>query len=90
VQQRSHEGLRIKLPFGALDGDCDRVRDVGFATVAELPQVCLVRVTVRAPNLLDVACTEIVETFGQRSKAGRSRIGGSQRPAFLLSGCNRQ
>jgi hypothetical protein len=90
VQQRSHEGLCIEFPFGALDRDGDRVGDVGLAAVAKLSQVSLVRVTVGSPNLFDVACTEIVETFGQRSKAGRGRVGCSQRPAFLFSGCDRQ
>jgi hypothetical protein len=42
VQQRRHQGFGVELPAGADLGDRDRVRDVGLAAGAELPEVGIV------------------------------------------------
>jgi hypothetical protein len=73
--KRSHQGLGIELPGGALRGDGDGVGDVRLATVAQLPQVGLVSEAVRLAHLLDAGVVQVVQAVGQRSKAGRSRIG---------------
>jgi hypothetical protein len=72
VHQRGHDRLRIELPFGAEAGDRDRVRDVGFAARAELPQVGLVGEPIGVANAPDVGGVEVVELRGQ----GRERGGG--------------
>ena len=60
VQQGGHQRLRIELPFGALLGHSDRVRDVGLAAVAKLAEVRLVSVAVRAPDLVYVGCAQVL------------------------------
>jgi hypothetical protein len=79
MQQRRHQGLRIELPFGALLGDGNRVRDVGQAAVADLSQVCFIGKTVGLANTFNVCRAEVIEFGGERGKTRCSRIGRSRR-----------
>jgi hypothetical protein len=76
MQERCHEGLRIKLPLGALCRDRNGVRDVGLTVVAQLAQVRFIRKTVGQANLLDILRREIVQLRRQAGKAGRRCVRG--------------
>ena len=76
MEQCGHQGLCIQLPGGALGGHCDGVGDVGLAAVAQLTQMGLVCKAVGLTHLLNAGGVEVVQVFCQRSKAGRSCVGG--------------
>ena len=87
MQQRGHERLRIELPFGALGRDRDRVRDVGLAAVAKLPEVGLVGKTVGAAHQFGVFGVEVIQLGRERRKAcSRSVQGRRARPSSTPGG----
>ena len=86
VQQRSHQGLGVKLPVGALRGHGDRMGDVGLATFAHLPQMGLVSEFVGPPNHVGLGLVEVAQLRFQHSKAGGGRIGSSRVQRLVAAG----
>ena len=75
MQQRSHQGLGVQFPFGALGRDGDRVGNVGLAVVAQLAQMGLVGKAVGLAHLLDIGGAEVVQIGSERGEAGRGSVG---------------
>ena len=75
VQQCGHQSLGVELPAGTLGCHGDRVRDVGFATVAHLAQMGRVSVAIGLAYQLDAGGVQVIELFHERRKTGGSRIG---------------
>ena len=78
MQQGRHQGLGIEFPFRALGGHGDRVRDIGFTTVAELAQMRLIGESIGHANLFQIGCGQVVKFGGQAGETGRRRIGSSR------------
>jgi hypothetical protein len=91
VHQRSHDGLRVELPFGAEARDRDRVRDVRLAAGAELTEVRFVGEAIGLAHLADVGGVEVVELVGKCRKRGSGGVahGGQRfrRRASARRGC---
>ena len=91
VQQGRHQGLHIELPVGALGRHCDRMRDVGFAAVAQLPEMGLVGKPIGQADLFEIGGAEVIEFGRQTGKTGgrsvvAGRIGGSECAALGAGG----
>ena len=74
MQQRGHDGLGVKAPFGQDGGDCERVGNVGFAAFAHLPMMgCFGN----AKSFLDLGNVLRLEVGGERfGELGRVGHGG--------------
>ena len=75
VHERSHEGLGIQFPFGALHRYCNGVGDVRVAAFSELAQMRLVGEAVGPTDGVDVSLGQIVQPREQCRKAGSCSVG---------------
>jgi len=87
VKQRGHQRLCVQLPLRALQGHCDWMSDVGFATVSKLPKMRLIGKPICLPYALNVRSPHVVEFCGKRSKARSGSVGSGGR---RLAGCSRR
>ena len=85
VHQRGHDRLHVQPPLGAQAGDRGRVRDVGLAAGAELPQMRLVGELVGLAHALQVRLAQVGQPRGQAVEGlGRLRIARRRREADPL------
>ena len=78
VKQCGHERLRIQFPVGTLSSNCNRMGDVGLATVAKLSQVGFIGKAVGQADLFKVRGGKVVQFCGEIGKTCSRRIGCSQ------------
>ena len=76
MQQGGHQGLRIQLPIGALQGHGNGMGDVGLAAASGHAQMGFIGEFVGTAHLLNAFWPQVIEFAHQRSKAGRCCIGG--------------